>query len=1251
MKNNKTLFKRFFCLLIVFIAFKVSAEIRETSWCIIETPETAVLGESIEIKVTVKPGVAAPGDKISNHLHWMKIDGFGGMLSWRPGQDIKEGSANIFKHSPKLDSSMHTVSPLVFLSPDGDFANLTKRETGAPIRVVIDPVAEAAARAEAERIRRPEAATFKKSSIRIESLTPSVTTGDEVKIAVHYRLDPDDNWADGTKLRLMPLGPWIDNPDGKYTTRRFHVGIPGLGTRVVNVTPGERTEIFTYKLGKTFKYNDISWMANFIGGDGKDWPWHVRGGGMEIRRFVSDFDVVVKRLGGIFTYDETPVVHLAWGAKAKSGAAYTVNFKLTDAEGRSCGAFSKNVIAGDNGTTTEVPVEGLDTRGVILVEAEIVGMGVRDAFFARIPDLEKIMGNRRTPFGATNLGDRDLSQVARKLGLTYCRNFTGWNGIEPLPGKWMLKGLDEQLEANVDAGLVPWICLVNPPSWIIPGDAHSAGFEPFPFHRDLWRKSAETLAKRYSGKIWGFEWLNEIVPGTKSENPGKDYLEFCEIGTKAVKQVDPDLKIQMAGGLWPRNFRTDLLGAGIADYVDVLPVHYSNRGGIREAVKDARSSGSKNMTVWDNETAAGLSVWGMPAIEALTNSLIQSRWVMRNWPAELAAGAEAVIYFGGWAQSAGNWTYLLDKTTPRPVVATLAVMSSKIGLAKPIGTAAIQPGAVIHIFEKDGKGIAVASLISDKAKPVEVKIAAGARSILMTDHQGNESSIPANDGSIPVKLSAMPVFLEGFDLPTLAAHVGVALSGQDDGDAMPGITIPVGTGAVIPLEIRNPLSITISGAVSLNFSGSVETLPPHEFNLEPNEITRVEMPVTEVLLEKGTSQCNMMLNWTTPGDISVAKPFKIMPIRPESLGNLLKNGQFEEISKDRPVSWSGTSKTVELKDLGHGPGFMGRAMRFSGTANKGWQHSSQSITPPAPGQKYLYTAWVWTNDMQAGSNLSVDKKDYYIPAVFDAGQSTSFWRLLTHVRATPDDVKTMSFTPVTRGSGWAMYDNVRVTLYEGSDYATEASRIKNKINIDGDLSDWDFSDPIPLLCDNQISEKGGYKWSPGNLAGVAKFAWDENALYFAAMVRDDKHVATATGEETVAGDSIVIALHPENRADGTDDKAFKWYIGAAVPGGGSGVHTLYRPAAFSGGLQSGQLARDSSVYELSIKRTGDITSYELRIPWSETGGVVPSAGVKVGVSLQLNDKDDGAGSGMMSWGGGVAPVWDPSSFGVLTLIP
>jgi len=110
-------------------------------------------------------------------------------------------------------------------------------------------------------------------------------------------------------------------------------------------------------------------------------------------------------------------------------------------------------------------------------------------------------------------------------------------------------------------------------------------------------------------------------------------------------------------------------------------------------------------------------------------------------------------------------------------------------------------------------------------------------------------------------------------------------------------------------------------------------------------------------------------------------------------------------------------------------------------------------------------------------------------------------------------------------------------------------------------------------------------------------------------------------------------------------------LSSAKPSGGSGLFTLFRPEARAGGKKSGHLAKDSSVYQISIARSEErgATTYELAIPWSEIG-VQPSVGAKFGVSLQINDNDGKGKAAVMEWGRGLSPAWDPAYFGIATLI-
>jgi hypothetical protein len=44
-----------------------------------------------------------------------------------------------------------------------------------------------------------------------------------------------------------------------------------------------------------------------------------------------------------------------------------------------------------------------------------------------------------------------------------------------------------------------------------------------------------------------------------------------------------------------------------------------------------------------------------------------------------------------------------------------------------------------------------------------------------------------------------------------------------------------------------------------------------------------------------------------------------------------------------------------------------------------------------------------------------------------------------------------------------MFDNMRVTLYEGTNYAAEVHQARGAHKIDGKLDDWDKKCPVPAF--------------------------------------------------------------------------------------------------------------------------------------------------------------------------------------------
>ena len=1265
MKTPRHAFARFAAALAAAaLALPSSAAVTEDDWLRVETPDQVAPDAGFQVKVTLKRDLG-PDENVSVAMHRFKVDGWKDTGQWRPPQTLGKGETKVWSFAAKREEGVDHYGPLVFTAPGGDWNKHTHVLHCGKIVWAMSKDEEAkrkaAEAAAAERSRPPEGITYKKSWLRprgcfkpgTDEPATEVREGESFDIVVDYHLDPSEYWNDKCHVVVFGCGPWIDNPDGVHEKDRHHVNYDGTGWAFQAVKPGDGTLRFKETVKRLFRYNSLFFHVRFRGGDDRDFPWTTTCGAPAIVRPVRGLDLVAPTAGGLFVAGrERPVLDLVAGAGAPAGAPVSVTVCALDSDGRLEEVGTASAAMPAPGAIAKVDLSGVvrGRLGCFLAEGRC-GDAKVDAFFGVIPDVGKALGSQRAPFGATDLRTDAECEAAAKLGFSVNRMFVGWAGLVPRRGEYDFDGLEKSFARQERHGIKPWLLLTGAPEWVLPPHVHSPGFEPYPFDEEGWRESIRAIARKFGRRVYGIEWLNEIVPGNKSSDPVADYKRFCEIGAEELRKVNPEAKSILAGGLWPRNFRLDVLGAGIGKSIDVLPIHYGEYESAAEAIADAAAGGVAS--VWNDESAAGISVWGMEGREALERSALMSRYVMRAWPAQLAAGVDGIIYFGGEANAAGNWKYLLDDHTPRPVAATLAVLSAKLGDARPVGGYYAEPGARVFVFARRDLVSAVAVVCSANgdpaAAPVEVALPAKpGGTVVRTDHQGNETEIRVGrDGLLRISAGAMPAFYEGLPLGPLAIRCALSVDGQNTLVPKPSVAFVKGVDPQLRVSVRNPESIEAAGRIALTIDG--RRVAREYFDIAPGKTGHFLLGFPADVLPEAGADVSLDLAWQLAGaSVDCSRTFSISVVDPATLGNLLANGGFE----DGKNGWHGNGSVVELP--GGRPGEEGHALSLDHSAS--YVQCLQKVPVPAPGRELLYTAWMRTDDMYAGSNLSLYRKDgsalnLYIPHVFQAPKDTAgAWNLMVKAFGTEPNDATVQVQPVAIGKdGTALYDHVRLIVRDGSDWGAEAKKTAAPKTVDGDLSDWDFADPIPLLCANQIVSEGGYKWTPENLSGVAQLAWDSDALYLAVRVRDDVHAAQ-TGDRTLSGDALQIGLHPANRLPGTEGAAIEWHVSSASPGGGSGKHTVFRPAAHSAGLSSGHLAKDSSVYEIAVKRAGKDTCYELRIPWSDAGGVRPQPGTRLGLSLRLVDADDGAARGAASWGRGLDP-WSPGAFGSLVLLP
>ena len=202
------------------------------------------------------------------------------------------------------------------------------------------------------------------------------------------------------------------------------------------------------------------------------------------------------------------------------------------------------------------------------------------------------------------------------------------------------------------------------------------------------------------------------------------------------------------------------------------------------------------------------------------------------------------------------------------------------------------------------------------------------------------------------------------------------------------------------------------------------------------------------------------------------------------------------------------------------------------------------------------------------------------------------------------------------------------------------------VNIDGKLDDWDLSNPY-LIDKKENVVYGASSWQgPGDLSAASFSAWDEDNIYFAFRVTDDKIVQEKTNKDMWEGDHVQVWLDTDLTGDyneavsSRDDYQFGFSSGnfKNIP---PEVY-VWVPEGISNDYKS----------KIQIASTKTIDGYivEVCIPASVFGIDKFRKGDKFGISLGPSDQDDSdkPQKALMS----SSPDWiwgDPTTFGVLEL--
>ncbi len=138
------------------------------------------------------------------------------------------------------------------------------------------------------------------------------------------------------------------------------------------------------------------------------------------------------------------------------------------------------------------------------------------------------------------------------------------------------------------------------------------------------------------------------------------------------------------------------------------------------------------------------------------------------------------------------------------------------------------------------------------------------------------------------------------------------------------------------------------------------------------------------------------------------------------------------------------------------------------------------------------------------------------------------------------------------------------------------------------------------------------RWSIGDGALRAEYAWTSTHLYLACIVRDPQHKQSFRDRDIWKGDCIQVAFDPPRDAirgsqyDVNDSE----YALALTQDGPLFWRFICPPDSYVGQVIEAQAA---------VKRVGDKTYYEAALPWSELGVTNPAAGQLIGTAIAACD--------------------------------
>lgn len=213
-------------------------------------------------------------------------------------------------------------------------------------------------------------------------------------------------------------------------------------------------------------------------------------------------------------------------------------------------------------------------------------------------------------------------------------------------------------------------------------------------------------------------------------------------------------------------------------------------------------------------------------------------------------------------------------------------------------------------------------------------------------------------------------------------------------------------------------------------------------------------------------------------------------------------------------------------------------------------------------------------------------------------------------------------------------------------YFAGFKRMEKRPVVDGVLDDWNLEMPIIVNKTEQYFNNPKVYLGEEDLSGKIYGAYDDKNFYLAAQVTDDTMYSTNPNNYIWACDSIQFAFANIRKISGLRTE---YSVGML-----NGTPQMKRETfmVVDTGIVDNKDAGIKEPTEIQVTRNGNITTYEMKIPWTEIygQGADISSMKEVIFSVLINDNDGNGRKGWLEFCPGIGSSKNAASFMLMPLL-